>query len=87
MAREPRWKRMNLNVETNLHDAFKASTAAQGKKMTDVLIEFIRALQGREKYRRKKTSTRRRPARSKAERANSSTLQRSALIPPPVFHE
>jgi ParG len=42
MAREPRWKRMNLNVETNLHDAFKASTAAQGKKMTDVLIEFIR---------------------------------------------
>ena len=42
MAREPRWKRMNLNVETGLHDAFKASTAAQGKKMTDVLIEFIR---------------------------------------------
>jgi hypothetical protein len=33
---------MNLNVETNLHDAFKASTAAQGKKMTDILIEFIR---------------------------------------------
>jgi hypothetical protein len=42
MAREPRWKRMNLNVEANLHDAFKASTAAQGKKMTDVLLEFIR---------------------------------------------
>jgi len=33
---------MNLNVETSLHDAFKASTAAHGKKMTDVLIEFIR---------------------------------------------
>ena len=29
MAREPRWKRMNLNVETSLHDAFKASTAAK----------------------------------------------------------
>ncbi len=41
MAKEPRWKRMNLNVETSLHNAFKASTAAQGKKMTDVLIEFI----------------------------------------------
>ena len=41
MAREPRWKRMNLNVETGLHDAFKASTAAQGKKMTDVLLQFI----------------------------------------------
>lgn len=41
MAQEPRWKRMNLNVETGLHDAFKAATAAQGKKMTDVLLEFI----------------------------------------------
>ncbi len=41
MAKEPRWKRMNLNVETSLHDAFKASTAAQGKNMTDVLIDFI----------------------------------------------
>jgi hypothetical protein len=41
MAKEPRWKRMNLNVETSLHDAFKAATAAEGKKMTDVLLEFI----------------------------------------------
>lgn len=36
-----RWKRMNLNVEVELHDAFKAATAAQGKNMTDVLMEFI----------------------------------------------
>jgi hypothetical protein len=35
-------KRMNLNVDTALHDAFKAATAAQGKKMTDVLLEYIR---------------------------------------------
>jgi hypothetical protein len=41
MAKEPRWKRMNLNVEVSLHDAFKAATAAEGKKMTDALIEFI----------------------------------------------
>lgn len=41
MAKEPRWKRMNLNVEAGLHDAFKAATAAEGKKMTDVLIDFI----------------------------------------------
>jgi hypothetical protein len=34
-------KRMNLNVEVHLHDAFKAATAAQGKNMTDVLLEFI----------------------------------------------
>ncbi|HMC31921.1 MAG TPA: plasmid partition protein ParG [Candidatus Angelobacter sp.] len=33
---------MNLNVETTLHDSFKAATAAQGKKMTDVLIDFIK---------------------------------------------
>src|SRR5258708_5690467 len=42
MAKEPRWKRMNLNVETSLHDAFKASTASKGEKMTDVLLQFIR---------------------------------------------
>ena len=35
-------KRMNLNVEARLHDRFKAATAAQGKNMTDVLLEFIR---------------------------------------------
>lgn len=40
--KEPRRKRINLNVEANLHDAFKAATAAEGKKMTDVLIEFIK---------------------------------------------
>ena len=38
---EPRLKRMNLNVEASLHDSFKAATAAQGKNMTDVLLEFI----------------------------------------------
>ncbi len=34
-------KRMNLNVEVSLHDAFKAATAAQGENMTDVLLRFI----------------------------------------------
>ena len=34
-------KRMNLNVEVELHNRFKASTAAQGLNMTDVLLEFI----------------------------------------------
>ncbi len=38
---ETKIKRMNLNVEASLHDAFKAATAAQGKNMTDVLLEFI----------------------------------------------
>ena len=41
METTPKVKRMNLNVEVHLHDAFKAATAAQGKNMTDVLLEFI----------------------------------------------
>jgi hypothetical protein len=34
-------KRMNLNVPVELHDAFKAATAAQGQNMTDVLMQFV----------------------------------------------
>ena len=32
---------MNLNVPTELHNSFKAATAAQGLDMTTVLLEFI----------------------------------------------
>jgi hypothetical protein len=34
-------KRMNVNLEVNLHNAFKAATAAQGVDMTTVLMKFI----------------------------------------------
>jgi hypothetical protein len=34
-------KRMNINVPTDLHNNFKAATAAQGLEMTVVLLEFI----------------------------------------------
>ena len=34
---------MNLNVDVELHNSFKAVTAAQGLNMTDVLLEFIRS--------------------------------------------
>ena len=34
-------KRMNLNVPVELHNSFKAATAAQGENMTDILLEFI----------------------------------------------
>jgi hypothetical protein len=37
----PELKRMNLNVERQLHDQFKAATAADGKDMTTVLTDFI----------------------------------------------
>ena len=34
-------KRVNINVEVKLHNAFKATTAAQGTDMTTVLMECI----------------------------------------------
>jgi hypothetical protein len=40
-AEETQVKRMNINVEVGLHNAFKAATAAQGVDMTTVLMEFI----------------------------------------------
>jgi hypothetical protein len=33
-------KRVNINLEVNLHNAFKAATAAQGVDMTTVLQQF-----------------------------------------------
>ena len=39
--KEKKTKRMNINVEVSLHDAFKAATAARGENMTDVLLQFI----------------------------------------------
>ena len=38
---EQKVKRMNLNVPLELHNSFKSVTAAEGKNMTDVLLEFI----------------------------------------------
>jgi hypothetical protein len=35
------FKRMNLNIEAGLLDAFKAAAALQGKEMTAIVIEFI----------------------------------------------
>ena len=32
---------MNLNVPIDLHNSFKASTAAQGLDMTTVLLKYI----------------------------------------------
>lgn len=38
---------MNLNVPIELHNSFKSATAADGKNMTDILLEFIRSYVGR----------------------------------------
>ena len=42
-AEQEKVKRMNLNVEVELHNRLKAATAAQGLNMTDVLLEFIQS--------------------------------------------
>jgi hypothetical protein len=34
-------KRVNINIEVNLHNAFKATTAPKGSDMTSVPMEFI----------------------------------------------
>jgi predicted HicB family RNase H-like nuclease len=34
---------MSMLIDPKLHRAFKVATAAQGKSMTDVLMEFIRS--------------------------------------------
>jgi hypothetical protein len=39
--KQEKLKRMNINVEAGLHDAFKAATAAKGVNMTDVLLQYI----------------------------------------------
>ena len=41
-------KRMNLNVPVELHNSFKAATAARGQNMTDVLLKFIESLRRQE---------------------------------------
>ena len=40
-VKEQKVKRLNINIEVSLHDAFKAATAAKGENMTDVLMQFI----------------------------------------------
>jgi predicted DNA binding CopG/RHH family protein len=40
-AEVPGVKRVNINLEISLHNAFKAATAAQGVDMTTVLQQFI----------------------------------------------
>ena len=42
-AEQSKVKRMNLNVEVELHNRFKAATAAQGLNMTDVLMAHIQS--------------------------------------------
>lgn len=35
-------KRLNVEIPVDLHDAFKAALAAEGKKINSVIVAFIR---------------------------------------------
>ena len=52
-------KRVNINVEVDLHNAFKAATAAQGVDMTTVLMEFIQNYVAKHGYTATKPKSRR----------------------------
>ena len=43
-------KRLNINIELDLHNAFKAATAARGENMTDVLLACIQDYVARYRY-------------------------------------
>jgi hypothetical protein len=46
---------MNLNVDIDLHNAFKAATAAKGLEMTAVLVEFIESYVSKQTAPKKKS--------------------------------
>ena len=55
---EPEIKRVNINIELSLHNAFKAATAACGENMTQVLLDFIEDYVARYRYDTKKKERR-----------------------------
>ena len=55
---EPEIKRVNINIELRLHNAFKAATAARGENMTQVLLDFIEDYVARYRYDTKKKERR-----------------------------
>jgi hypothetical protein len=40
-------KRVNINIPTPTHNAFKAAAAARGENMTDVLLQYIEEYVGK----------------------------------------
>jgi metal-responsive CopG/Arc/MetJ family transcriptional regulator len=41
-TRTQEMKRLNVEIPRDLHDAFKAAVAAEGRKINDVVTTFIR---------------------------------------------
>lgn len=59
-VKEQELKRMNLNVPVELHNSFKATTAARGQNMTDVLMDFIQSYVSKYGESKKESKERRR---------------------------
>jgi uncharacterized protein (DUF1778 family) len=53
-------KRLNINIEVKLHNAFKAAAAARGENMTDILLQCIQDYVTRYGYDSKKKKKERR---------------------------
>lgn len=51
-------KCLNINIALDLHNAFKAATAARGENMTDVLLQYIQDYVARYDMRPKKKERR-----------------------------
>jgi hypothetical protein len=47
---EQEMKRLNIHIDLELHNAFKAATAARGENMTDILLKFIEDYVARYRY-------------------------------------
>ena len=50
MSAIPEIKRLNINIDIDLHNAFKAATAARGENMTDEILKFIEDYVARYRY-------------------------------------
>ena len=40
--KEEEIKRLNVNLPVSLHNAFKATSAAKGENMTDIIVQSIK---------------------------------------------
>ena len=56
--REQEIKRLNINIDVDLHNAFKAATAARGENMTDEILKFIEDYVARYRYDTRKDTKR-----------------------------
>jgi ParG len=57
-------KRLNINIDVDLHNAFKAATAARGENMTDEILKFIEDYVARYRYDMRRNTGKKKERRS-----------------------